>query len=234
MADNVAPYSTAKAAFWGGVRAFIPIMLGVIPFGLIYGVAAAESGLTTHEGVGLSIIMFAGAAQLVTIELMKTGTPFWLIIFSVILVNLRFVIYSASLTPHFQSLSSRWKVLLAYPITDEPYALSISLFNKYPQMQYKNWYFLGVGFALWSTWVTTGAIGMEVGAVVPSTWSLDFVIPLIFIALAVPTIKNKAFLCSSIVAILVALVAAPLPNNTGLILAVACSILTGVIMEKFE
>jgi len=75
---------------------------------------------------------------------------------------------------------------------------------------------------------------MEVGAVVPGTWSLDFVIPLIFIGLAIPTIKNKAFLGAAIAAILVALVTAPLPNNAGLILAVACSILAGVILEKVE
>ena len=234
MADTVHPYSTAKGALLGGMRAFLPLMLGVIPFGLIYGVAAAESGLSTFEGVGLSVFMFAGAAQLVTIELLQTGTPFWLIIFSVILVNLRFVIYSASLSPHFRSLSKKWKVLLAYPVTDEPYALSISLFNKYPQMKFKQWYYLGIGFALWSTWIITGAIGMEVGAVIPESWSLDFVIPLIFIGLAVPTIKNKAFLGAAIVAVLVALAAAPLPNNIGLILAVACSILTGVVLEKFE
>jgi len=81
MADTLLPYSTAKAAFWGGFRAFLPIVLGVVPFGLIYGVAAVESGLSTLEGIGLSIFMFAGAAQLVTVELIKTGTPIWLIVF---------------------------------------------------------------------------------------------------------------------------------------------------------
>jgi 4-azaleucine resistance transporter AzlC len=230
----MAPFSTSTSAFWGGFRAFVPVMLGAIPFGLIYGVSAAESGMTTIEGAGLSAIMIAGAAQLVTIELLKTEAPVWLIVFSVVLINLRFIIYSASLAPHFRSLSSRWKLLLAYPLTDEPYALSISYFNQYPQMLYKHWYYLGSGFALWITWITSSAIGLEIGSIIPKAWSLDFVIPLIFIGLAVPAVKNKALGGSAIVAIVVALIAAPLPNNIGLMLAVVCSIATGVILEKFE
>jgi predicted branched-subunit amino acid permease len=101
-------------------------------------------------------------------------------------------------------------------------------------MLHKHWYYLGNGCALWITWITSSAIGLEIGSIIPEAWSLDFVIPLIFIGLAVPTIKNKAFGGSAIVAIVVALIAAPLPNNMGLMLAVVCSITTGVILEKFE
>lgn len=228
------PYTTARSAFWGGVRAFAPVTLGVISFGLIFGVAAAEMGFTLMEGIGMSTIILAGASQLVAMELMKAGAPVWVIVISALIVNLRFVIYSASLAPYFKPLSSRWKLFLAYFLTDQPYALSIAYFTQHPEAPHKEWYYLGHAVSLWVLWVVTGAIGLILGPIIPESWSLGFVIPLMFIGLAVPTIKNRAYLAAGIVAVIVALMAAPLPNNLGLLLAVICGLATGMALEKPE
>lgn len=228
------PYTTANSAFWGGVRDFSPVLLGVISFGLIYGVTAADMGFTLVEGVSMSAIMVAGASQLVAIELLRMEAPALIIIFSAAIVNLRFVIYSASLAVHFKQLPHSWRLFLAYFLTDQPYALSIVYYNQYPNAPHKHWYYLGHSVSLWVFWIATSAIGMILGPTIPESWGLGFVIPLMFIGIAVPTIKNGRFLAAGIVAIIVTLVAAPLPNNFGLIIAVACGIATGVLLEQTE
>lgn len=228
------PYQKPKLAFWAGVRNFAPITLGAIPFGLVYGVAAAEIGITPIEGIGMSIIMLAGAAQLVTIELLKTDAAAWVIILSALIVNLRFIIYSASLAPHFKSFSMRWKLLDGYLLTDQPYALSISYFNEHPDAPHKHWYHFGHGLSLWLIWVASSAVGLLVGSFIPQSWSLGFVIPLMFLALVVPAIRGRSYLIAALVSGTIAVVAHPLPNNLGLPIAIICGIVTGVILEKFE
>ena len=107
-------YTTKSSAFWAGVRAFVPIILGVIPFGLVYGVASREIGLSALQGIGMSVFMVSGAAQLVTLELLKNDVAIWIIIISASIVNLRFIIYSASLTPYLRPYSLSWRLFLGY------------------------------------------------------------------------------------------------------------------------
>lgn len=211
----------------------MPITVAVAPFALVYGVAAAEIGLTTWEGVGMSILLFAGAAQFVTIELLRTETAAWIILGSIAIVNLRFLVYSASLAMHFRGLPARWKVPLAAVITDEPYALSIAYFTEHPDAPFKHWYHLGHGLLLWFTWVICSAIGLLVGTVIPDSWSLEFANSLMFIGLLFPLIKSKPLLLAALVAGFVGLFAAPLPHNVGFVLAVLCGIGTGVFSERY-
>jgi len=222
-------YQSSSAAFWGGMQAFLPIIPGAIPFGLMYGVAAAEVGIDPLLGTAMSIFLLAGASQLVTVALLKTDAAAWVIILSATIVNIRFVIYSASLSSHFKRYSNAWKVLLGYFVTDQPYVLSIAYFNEYPDSLYKNWYHFGHGAALWITWITTSAVGLIVGAVIPAEWQLGFAIPLMFIGLLVPMVKNKRLLVGGVIAAVTALLAAGLPHNLGLVVAVFCGIITCMV-----
>lgn len=228
------PYATPRAAFWAGVRQFIPITLGAIPFGLVFGVAATSIGITPLQGTIMSMFMIAGAAQLAMIELIRNNAAAWVIILSALIVNLRFVIYSASLAPHFQSFSLRWKILDAALITDQPFALSIAYFNEYPDAPHKNWYHFGHSLALWITWVTSSALGLMVGAVIPASWSLGLTIPFMFLGMVIPAIRGRSYLIAAIVSGVIAVLAHGLPNNLGLPLAIFCGIFVGVTLEQFE
>lgn len=227
-------YSTKQSAFWAGVRAFLPIILGVIPFGLVYGVAATDIGITPAQGIGMSIFMVSGAAQIVSLELLKNDAAIWIIIISASIVNLRFIIYSASLTPYLRPYSVWWRLLLGYFITDQPYALSITYFNEHPDAPHKQWYHFGHSIMLWVSWILSSALGLFVGAFIPTEWGFGFAIPLMFLGIAVPAIKDWTFLIAGTVAGGVALVTASLPNNIGLIIAVACGMAVGVLLGEDE
>lgn len=228
------PYPTPRTAFWAGVRQFMPITLGAIPFGLVFGVAATEIGITPLQGTVMSMFMIAGAAQLAMVELIKNNAAAWVIILSALIVNLRFVIYSASLAPHFQSFSLRWKLLNAALITDQPFALSIAYFTEHPDAPHKQWFHFGHSITLWITWTASSALGLFVGAVIPQSWSLSLTIPFMFLGMVIPAIRGRSYLIAAIISGVVAVLAHGLPNNLGLPLAIACGIFVGVILENFE
>lgn len=232
MTTKTKIFATEQAAFWAGVRAFVPIILGVIPFGIVYGLAATDIGITPLQGIGMSIFMVSGAAQLVSIELLKNDATIWIIILSASIVNLRFIIYSASLTPYLRPYSLWWRLLLGYFITDQPYALSIVYFNEHPDAPHKQWYHFGHSIMLWLSWILSCALGLFVGELIPPEWGFSFAIPLMFLGLAVPAVKDGTYLLAGLVAGVVALFAAPLPNNIGLMIAVVCGILVGVILGE--
>ncbi|MEM7129933.1 MAG: AzlC family ABC transporter permease [Chloroflexota bacterium] len=226
------PFVTVRAAFWGGLLSIAPILFGVVPFGLVYGVSATEIGLSPLEGLGMSLLLFAGAAQFVTVELLRTETSSWIILGSIAIVNLRFVVYSASLASYFSPYSSFWKTIASYVVTDEPYALSIAYFTEHPQAPHKLWYHLGHGSGLWLVWILSSAFGLLVGSVIPEEWSLEFANSLMFIGLLIPAITGPTLVVVGVVAGLVALMAAPLPHNIGFVLAVLCGIVVGVFLEN--
>lgn len=226
--------SSPQSAFWSGLQQFLPIVPGALAFGIVYGVAAIDIGIKPVEGILMSIFMLAGASQIVTIELLKTEASIWIIILSVMIVNLRFIIYSASLTQYLKPYSIWWRMALGYFLTDQPYALSIAYFDEHPDAPHKQWFHLGHSVMLWIVWVIGSALGLLVGDFIPESLSFGFAIPLMFIAIAVPAVKDWTFLIAAIVASVVALIAAPLPNNLGLLLAVICGMLVGVLIGDDE
>src|SRR3972149_5230087 len=138
--------------FWAGVRAEIPLLIGVFPFGMIYGALALNAGLSTSAAQLMSSIVFAGSAQFVTTQLVHDGAPALVIVLTIAVVNLRHMLYSASLAPYLKNLSLRWKVLLSYLLTDEAYAPSIIKYEKDGVNPFTHWFVLGAGFALWFDW----------------------------------------------------------------------------------
>ena len=121
--------STRKKAFFCGIKATIPILLGVVPFALIAGISAINAGFTKAEAIGMSYIVFAGAAQLATVDLVSQNSPTIAILLTALVINLRFCMYSASLAPHFSGLPLSLRGVLAYLLTDQAYAISVIAFN---------------------------------------------------------------------------------------------------------
>jgi 4-azaleucine resistance transporter AzlC len=224
--------SPGMAALFAGAKAIVPMLFALLPFGLAFGATAAGSGFSPVEIVGMSVFVAAGAAQLAAIQLISAGASAAVVILTVIIINLRFTLYSASLAPHFRSLPLGWKGLLSFHLTDQAYAATINRFDegetKEPD---KRWYFLGTGLAIWTTWQVATLTGVFVGEWVSEGWSLDFILPLVFIALAVPAVKDRTTGAAALAAGIAAVFAAVLPLNLGLIGASLVGVLGGLAME---
>lgn len=218
--------------FWAGVRAEFPLLVGVFPFGLIYGALALNSGLSTSAAQMMSSIVFAGTSQFIAAQLFHESAPGFVIVMTIAVVNLRHMLYSASLAPYVASLPTRWKVLLSYLLTDEAYAPSVLHYEKQGVTRHGHWFFLGAGFALWFIWQVSTALGIFLGSAIPESWSLDFALPLTFIAMVVPVLKDRPAIAASLSAGAVALLAFSLPYRSGLILAALVGIAVGTFLEE--
>ena len=223
--------SARKQEFWKGVREEAPILLGVVPFGLLFGAVAMNAHISTLAAQAMSSIIFAGSAQFIAAQLVGAGTSGLVIVMVVFVVNLRHALYSASVAPHVRHLGTGWKMLLSYLLTDEAYAVTIMHYNREGDSPDRHWYFLGAGLTLWSAWQASTAIGIFLGAQIPASWPLNFVLPLTFIALVVPALKDRAGVAAAVAAGLVGLLAFGFPYKTGLLLAALIGIITGLVIE---
>lgn len=224
--------SERKKYFWAGVRAEIPLLIGVFPFGMIYGALAMDAGLSTAAAQMMSSMVFAGSAQFITTQLVKDSTPGFVIVLTIAVVNLRHMLYSASLAPYLASLPTRWKALVSYLLTDEAYAPSILHYESNGVKPFSHWFLFGAGLALWTIWQISAALGIFLGAAIPDSWSLDFALPLTFIAMVVPVLKNRPAIAAALSAGCVALAAYSLPYKLGLILAALVGIAVGTMLEN--
>ncbi|MBL8091181.1 MAG: AzlC family ABC transporter permease [Anaerolineales bacterium] len=222
----------SQKAFWDGVKAEIPLLVGVFPFGMIYGALAINAGLSTLASQMMSSIVFAGSAQFITTQLVSQAAPAFVIILTIAVVNLRHMLYSASLAPYLKHLSTKWKALLSYLLTDEAYAPSIIQYEKEGIKPHSHWFLLGAGLALWTNWQISTALGIFLGARIPDDLQLDFALPLTFIAMVVPVLKKKPMIAAALSAGVVALLAYSLPFKLGLILAALVGIIVGTLLEK--
>ncbi len=206
-----------------------PILLGVVPFGLIYGVAATEAGLGSLSAFLMSSIVFAGAAQLVIVDLLAQNAAWPVILVTALVINLRMAMYGASLAPHFAHWSPWWKRVGAYLVTDQAFAVSIIRYEKPMAELPKRWYYFGAAVALWLVWQCSTMTGIALGATIPASWELDFAVPLTFMALLVPSIKDR----NSMLAALGAGVAAALTSTMIFKLGIITSALIGVLVGYF-
>ena len=217
--------------FWAGVRAEFPLLVGVFPFGMIYGALALNAGLSKTASQLMSSIVFAGSSQFITAQLVHDSAPGFVIVLTIAVVNLRHMLYSASLAPYVASLSTRWKTLLSYLLTDEAYAATVIHYEREGVTPLGHWFFLGAGFSLWFIWQVSTALGIFLGTAIPASWSLDFALPLTFIAMVVPVLKNRPAIAAAVSAGVVALLAYALPYKLGLILAALVGIAIGTFLE---
>lgn len=236
MISKIQPYQNSRprlAELSAGIRSEVPIALGVIPFGLIYGVLAMAAGLTPVQGQAMSAIVFAGSAQFIGAQLMGLGTPLSVLWLTTFVVNVRHVLYSTSLGSDMRHLPRRWRVLLAYLLTDEAYATTaVHYADKSTPLKFKHWFFLGAGLTLWTVWQISTAVGIFLGAEVPNSWSLDFTLALTFIGIVVPNLKSRLVIAVAFSAAGVAVLAYSLPYKLGLMAAALTGIVVGVILEN--
>lgn len=221
-----------RQAFALGARALLPMLLGVAPFGVIYGVVALQSGIPPLAAMAMSSVVFAGSAQFLLAQLVGAGAPLLLTAGAVGLVNLRHALYSASVAPVLARLPQRWKLLLAYLLTDEAYAAAIPHLLAEPRSPFAHWILFGSGFALWAGWQLSTLIGVALGAQLPADIGLDFALPLTFIAIVVPMIVDRAGLAAALGAGVAAVLLAGLPYKTGLFIAALVGLVVGALLSR--
>lgn len=228
---------TARGYFWQGYRAGIPLMVGVAPFGMVFGALAISVGMSPLEALGMSVLVLAGSSQFIAAQLIGDNAPVLVIVFTTFVVNLRHFLYSASLADFFRPLSEGWKALLAYLMVDEVYAVAVirqraGLLSPFEL----RWYFFGVAFNLVSVWWTTTVIGAAIGNsdILPEHIrdALGFTLPLVFTAIVIPMLVKRPALVAAILATITGILAAPLPHKLGLLVAAAVGIASGVYVEQ--
>lgn len=220
--------------FVAGMQGSLPILIGVIPFAMITGVGAVSVGLSFWETMGMSVVVYAGASQLVVFQLMSAGTPWIIMVLTAWVVNVRFTMYSATLAPYLQKLSTGRKALLAYMLSDQAFGVSMSRFVSTDKPMDHRWYYFGSALIIWVMWQIGAVTGALLGALVPASWGFDFAFPLSFMALMFSALRDRPTLIAALMGGMVAVLAKGLPYNIGLVLATVLGIAAGYFAESLK
>ncbi len=220
--------------FTQGARDMLPMLLGAIPFGIIFGSLAGAAGLNSWQTLGMSALVFAGSAQFIAISLLAGGAGVAVVLLTTFVVNLRHALYSASLQPFVRHLATRWRMPLAFWLTDEAYAVVLQRYARGDSGPYRHWYFLGAALAMYFNWLLCTLIGVLFGQAIPNIgdWGLDFAMLATFIGIVVPMLRSQPQVAAALVAAAVALVCHDLPYKLGLMAAAASGIVVGVWLER--
>lgn len=224
---------TVRQAVLAGMLDMSPLLLGVLPFALVAGISATAAGFSLAQAMGSSLIVYAGAAQVAAHQLMAGGAPAAVVVLTAFIINLRFLMYGASIAAHMAAQPTAWKVLIAFVLTDQGYALSLSRFAKgsYPAA-IKRAYYLSLSLFMWLVWQVGTFVGAFLGASLPASWQLDFIVPLSFMALAFGAMRDRSSQIAGLVGSVGGLALAALPFNLGLLLAALLGVVAGVLSER--
>jgi predicted branched-subunit amino acid permease len=222
-----------KAAFRDGVVSAVPLTVGVAPWGVVTGVAMVSAGFTSTQAVGMSVLVFAGSAQLAVLPLLVAKAPLWVMYATALLVNLRYFIYSAVLAPHFARLSRPWRVGLSYIMVDGVFALFAGRYRPSDGVAHKHWWYLGGSSLMWLIWQLASLLGIFGGSLIPRAWSLEFAATLALTALLMPLLFDRAVVSGAVVAGAVSVAGVRLPMNLGVLLAVIAGVVVGLLVTRF-
>jgi 4-azaleucine resistance transporter AzlC len=228
--------TSPSAEFWAGCRAIFPLVVGAIPFGIIFGTLAANSQLSLPGALAMSALVFAGSSQFIAIGLVAAGTAIPLIIATTFVVNLRHLLYSVSVVPHVRHLSPAWKLPLGFWLTDEAFAIAIARYNQADRSPHKHWYHLGASLFMYINWQVFTFVGLTIGHSIPHAthWGLDFAMSVTFIGMVIPYLVNHPMIATVLIAGLSALLFHGLPHQLGLMVATLVGIMAGVWCERSQ
>lgn len=222
-----------RRAFFEGLRACAPTMPGIFAWGMVTGMAMVKTGLTIPQAFGMSFLVFAGSAQLAALPLIAANVPVWVVFVTAMVVNLRFVIFSAAIAPHFGHLPWHKRVWHGYFNAD----ITMGLFpRRFPsstigQTRGKVGYFTGIGYPNWVSWQSGSVFGILLASQIPESWGIGYAGTLALLAITIPLTFNKAALAGVIVAAVVAVAAIGLPYRLGLLLAVILGMGTAMLVD---
>lgn len=229
------PVDLERRAFREGLKACAPTMPGILAWGMVTGMAMVKGGLTIWQALGMTFLVFAGSAQLASVPLIAANVPIWVVFITAMVVNLRFVIFSAAIGPHFGHLPWYKRVWHGYFNAD----IMIALFpQRFPagtvaQTQGKVSYFNGIGYANWCAWQAGSVAGILLASRIPESWGIGFAGTLALLAITIPLIVNTAALVGVAVAGIVAIAAAGMPYRLGLLAAVIAGMAAAMMIDVY-
>ncbi len=214
-----------------GILLGSPFALSMVPFAIVTAIAAQNAKMSALATLGASTIVFAGASQLTAMELAQRSTPALLIFGAAVLVNLRFLMYSAALSPHVQAEPRTTRSLVAYLLTDAAFGVSTARSRNAPATR-TAWFFIGAGTAIWLAWQIGTILGLTLASNMPTNLSLEFSVGLAFVAMVVPHLRDWPTVVAAGVSIAIFLLARDLPYSTGLLPAAAGGLCAGLLSER--
>ncbi|NBD28757.1 MAG: branched-chain amino acid ABC transporter permease [Alphaproteobacteria bacterium] len=219
-----------------GLRDGLPFLLVAGPFGLLFGVVAAEAGLTAPQALAFSTVVFAGAAQFAALQLMVENAPVLIIVATALAVNLRMAMYSAWLAPWLGAAPLWQRALAGYLNVDQSFACSAVRFEQYPDwtVPQRLGFFFGVVSPIAPAWVAMTALGLWLGEGIPDWLALDFAMPICFLALIGPMMRTAAHLAAAFTSVALALLLAGVPYNLGLLVAALVAMMVGAQVELWQ
>ena len=218
--------------FLKGVIDVSPLMIPVVPFGLIFGILAIDIGFSPLSTMAMSLIIFGGASQIILLQLFSGGASSLVIISSVGAVNSRHLLYGAVVSEHVSDLKLIWKIIISYFLIDQAFARSNDYFKNNDE---KNKYFhlVGGGFTCWVVWQSTTFLGIILGAAIPEKLGLSFAVPLTFLAILVNDFRKIKNVIVILVSGLVALFGYNfIPFKAYVIVAALVGLFTAFILTK--
>lgn len=235
MNDLTCSVTSPSKEFLKGMRAVSPLVLSGFPFGLIYGALGISAGLSTFAIMAMSAFVFAGSAQFIAVSLILINTPIPIIIITTFIVNLRHLLYSAALLPYVRNLGQKWRIPLAFLLTDEAFAATVGNYRSEGK-ELKHFHHLGASLGMYISWQIWTYMGIILGQQIPdaNSWGLDFAMPVGFIGMVIPFVKNKSTLICVFTAGVSSLLAAGLPYKLGLIVAALLGVIAGVLSERIN
>ena len=227
--------SPIRKAFLRGVVSALPMTVVVGPFALLFGVVATEAGLNVVETMLFSVSVFAGASQFAALQTMQENAPVLVVLATALAVNLRMVMYSVTLAPHFGELPLRSRALMAYFLVDQSFATTVAEIDRNPAMTAleKRAVFFGAVVAVAPLWFLASLAGGLVGQAIPPDYALDFALPITFLAMVAPMLRSLPHLVAAGVSILLSLVLAGMPYGTGLLVAASIAMAAGAGLERW-
>jgi 4-azaleucine resistance transporter AzlC len=225
-----------RSYFWSGFRSGLPFLLVICPYALLFGVIATEAGLDLLKVMSMSVLIIAGAAQFVSVQMMIDDAPVAVVLLTALAVNMRMAMYSASMAPHMGAAPLWQRALAAYFLVDQSYGVSIQQFEEARQMNVseKMAFFFGAVAPVCPLWYLFTWIGAVAGTRIPPDYALDFAMPITFIALFAPMLKSLAHVSAATVSVLGALALVWVPYNLGLIVTGLAAMLTGALVETWK
>jgi 4-azaleucine resistance transporter AzlC len=211
-----------------GARAMLPWAAGVTPFGLVIGVSAAQAGLPTLAGWLTGPLIYAGSAQIATIQMLDAGASPAAVIVAALLINARLIFYSAAMAAHWRSTPMWWRLLAGYLLVDPSFVVGVERYRKPGDRRGAHAHYLGAGLLLWVSWLAAIAVGAIAGVRLPGWLHLEFLIPLYLLGQVVPRLAGASGRRAAVVAAVVAVVALAAPMHLGVPVAIMAGIAAGL------
>lgn len=229
---QISKQSPARQGAWHGA-VYVPILA---PFSMLFGIFAADLQLSFWQTLGFSVGIFAGASQFASLSLLSENAPIFIAVLAGFTLNLRFLLYSASLSPHFIGLPLIRRVLISAQIVDQNYVLSETHFPEHPEWNALDrfHYFMGIAIVVALPWHFFTLLGFFTRTALPAELDISFALPLSFIALIIPALKTPAHWLAALISILGTLMLRFLPYNLGLLVSAGLAILAAGQFEAWQ